>query len=85
MVSADTVIIYDPWWNPASEKQAEDRVFRIGQTRDVMVYRLIVEDSIEEKVQKLQEEKKRLYSQILYGHEAPTSVTAEEMMKLLME
>lgn len=85
LVSADTVIIYDPWWNPASEKQAEDRVFRIGQTRDVMVYRLIVEDSIEEKVQKLQEEKKRLYSQILYGHEAPTSVTAEEMMKLLME
>ena len=85
LVSADTVIIYDPWWNPASEKQAEDRVFRIGQTKDVMVYRLIVEDSIEEKVQRLQEEKKRLYSQILYGHEAPTSVTAEEMMKLLME
>ena len=84
LVSADTVIIYDPWWNPAEEEQAEDRVFRMGQSKNVMVYRLIVEETIEEKVQLLQQEKKQLYEQILDGHEIPMSLTAEEMMELLM-
>lgn len=71
-------------WNPAEEEQAEDRVFRMGQSKNVMVYRLIVEETIEEKVQLLQQEKKQLYEQILDGHEIPMSLTAEEMMELLM-
>lgn len=84
LVSADTAIIYDPWWNPAIEKQAEDRIYRIGQTRNVMIYRMIVEGTIEEKVQNLQKEKSRLYEEILNGHEMPLSMTADVMRDLLM-
>ncbi|OON87450.1 hypothetical protein BXO88_04035 [Oribacterium sp. C9] len=84
LVSADTVIIYDPWWNPASEKQAEDRIYRIGQKKNVMIYRMIVEDSIEEKVQRLQKEKTDLYEDLLNGHETPMGLTAEIMQNLFM-
>lgn len=84
LVSADTAIIYDPWWNPASEKQAEDRIYRIGQKNNVMIYRMIVEGSIEEKVQRLQKEKSDLYEDLLNGHESPTGMTAEIMRDLLM-
>lgn len=85
LVSADTAIIYDPWWNPAIEKQAEDRIYRIGQTRNVMIYRMIVEGTIEEKIQILQREKNKLYEEILGGHETPTSLTVEIMKKLLTD
>lgn len=85
LVSADTVIIYDPWWNPASEKQAEDRIYRIGQTRNVMIYKIIVKGTIEEKIQKLQNEKKSLCSEILDGHEIPIAMTTEIMEKLILE
>ena len=84
LVSADTAIIYDPWWNPASEKQAEDRIYRIGQKNNVMIYRMIVEGSIEEKVQRLQKEKCDLYEDLLNGHESPSGMTAEIMRDLLM-
>ena len=84
LVSADTAIIYDPWWNPASEKQAEDRIYRIGQKKNVMIYRMIIEDSIEEKVQRLQKEKTDLYEDLLNGHENPMGMTAELMRDLLM-
>ncbi len=85
LVSADTAIIYDPWWNPAIEKQAEDRIYRIGQKNNVMIYRLITKDTIEEKIQKLQGEKKDLYSKVLDGHEMPVSITAEVMEKLILD
>lgn len=85
LVSADTVILYDPWWNPAVERQAEDRVYRIGQTQSVMIYRLLVAGTIEEKIQKLQQAKNELYDQLLSDHELPTSITANEMWELLME
>jgi len=84
LTSADTAIIYDPWWNPASEKQAEDRIYRIGQKKNVMIYRLIAEGTIEEKIQKLQYEKMELCSKILDGHEVPMSMTAEIMEQLIM-
>ena len=58
LVEADTVIHYDPWWNPAVENQATDRAHRIGQDKAVFVYKLIVENSIEEQILKLQEKKK---------------------------
>ena len=57
---ADTVIHYDPWWNPAVEAQATDRAHRIGQTQPVFVYKLIVENSVEEKMVELQVRKRAL-------------------------
>lgn len=60
LVEADTVIIYDPWWNPAAENQAIDRAHRIGQDKPVFVYRLIIENSVEEKILNLQTHKKAL-------------------------
>lgn len=57
LTAADSVIHYDPWWNPAVERQATDRSHRIGQTRPVFVYKLIMDDSIESKIQELQRTK----------------------------
>ena len=57
---ADTVIHYDPWWNPAVELQATDRAHRIGQTQPVFVYKLIIEHSVEEKMLELQARKRAL-------------------------
>jgi SNF2 family DNA or RNA helicase len=69
LVEADTVIHYDPWWNPAVENQATDRAYRIGQDKAVFVYKLIVEGSIEEKILQLQERKKALQDGIYKGNE----------------
>ena len=60
LTAADYVIILDPWWNPAAEEQAADRAYRIGQDKPVMVYRIVTVDSIEERVLRLQDEKRRL-------------------------
>lgn len=60
LTAADTVIHYDPWWNPAVERQATDRAYRIGQDKPVFVYKLICQNSIEEKVQRMQQEKAAL-------------------------
>jgi superfamily II DNA or RNA helicase len=57
LVSADTVIHYDPWWNPAVEDQASDRAHRIGQTKSVFVYKLIAADTVEERILELQQRK----------------------------
>lgn len=83
LVSADTAIIYDPWWNPAVEKQAEDRIYRIGQKNKVTVFRLIVADTIEEKVQILQETKKKLFDELIEGHDIPRNITMEDIRSLL--
>ena len=65
LTSADTVIIYDPWWNPAAEAQATDRTHRIGQTQPVNCIKLVVRDSIEEKVLELQKRKSELFSNLV--------------------
>ncbi len=65
LTAADTVIHYDPWWNPAAEDQATDRAHRIGQTRHVFVHRLIALGSIEEKMQALKEKKRALVAAVL--------------------
>ena len=83
LVSADTAIIYDPWWNPAVEKQAEDRIYRIGQKNKVTVYKLIAVNTIEEKVQILQEIKERIFNEIVKGHDVPHSLTMEDIRTLL--
>jgi len=69
LTQADTVIHYDPWWNPAVEDQATDRAYRIGQDKPVFVYKLIVENSVEEKIIKMQEDKKSLAEAIYDGKE----------------
>lgn len=65
LTGADTVLLYDLWWNPSVEEQAIGRAHRIGQQNDVMVYRLITEGTIEERIAELQEEKRQLFHQLL--------------------
>lgn len=65
LTGADYVIHYDPWWNPAVEDQATDRAHRIGQTKNVFVYRLITKGSVEEKIMKLKEKKKNLLDTVI--------------------
>jgi len=67
LTGADVVIHYDPWWNLAVQNQATDRAHRIGQTKMVVVYRLIAKGTIEEKIQELQESKRALSEQIISG------------------
>ena len=82
--AADTVIHFDPWWNPAVEAQATDRAHRIGQTRVVTAYKLITRDTVEEKILKLQE-KKRAAIDAAIDSEEPlmTGLTTEELEELL--
>jgi len=65
LTSADYVIIFDPWWNPAMENQAIDRAHRIGQTKKVIIYKYIVKNTIEEKILLLQERKKNLINDLI--------------------
>ena len=65
LTEADYVFLLDPWWNPAAEAQAVDRAHRIGQTRTVMVYRMVAAGTIEEKVMALQRRKARLFRAVL--------------------
>ena len=84
LTGADVVIHYDPWWNIAAQNQATDRAHRIGQTNTVTVYKLIVKDSIEEKILALQEAKRDLADSILSGDSnSITSLSTEELMNLL--
>lgn len=84
LTEADYVFLLDPWWNPAAENQAVDRAHRIGQDRTVMVYRMIAEDTIEEKVLALQRRKAELFDALTDGGEAfRSAVTAEDLRELL--
>lgn len=84
LTSANVVFMCDPWWNEAVENQAINRVFRIGQSRKVIVYRLIVENSIEEKILKLQEKKEQLIQSTLDFHSTTTiKLTVDEIANLL--
>ena len=65
LTAADTVFILDPWWNTSAEAQAVDRAHRIGQQNTVFTYRLIAKDSIEEKIRKLQQQKRNLVDQVV--------------------
>ena len=69
LTSADYVFLVDPWWNPAAEAQAIDRTHRIGQINHVFAYKLICENSIEEKIIKLQEKKKMLSDDLIQAQE----------------
>jgi len=86
LTQADTVIHYDPWWNPAVENQATDRAYRIGQKNAVFVYKLIIENSIEQKILELQEKKKTLQDAIFDENkqQEETRFSGEELIELLL-
>ena len=84
LVGADVVIHYDPWWNLAAQNQATDRAHRIGQTRQVTVFKLIAAGTIEERIVQMQEAKKDLADAILEGRsESLLSMSHEELLALL--
>ena len=84
LTGADIVVHYDPWWNVAAQNQATDRAHRIGQTRAVTVYRLIAKDTIEEKIQKMQEKKQRLADSVLTGDFVNLStMSKDELLSIL--
>ncbi|WP_148614811.1 DEAD/DEAH box helicase [Nocardioides rubriscoriae] len=83
LTEADYVFVLDPWWNPAAEAQAVDRAHRIGQTRSVMVYRLVSTDTIEDKVMALKARKAELFAQVIDGDGATSqSITADDIRAL---
>ncbi len=84
LTGADVVIHYDPWWNLAVQNQATDRTHRIGQTKMVVVYRLIAKGTIEERIQELQESKRALSEQIIQGDAGQLGgMTKEDFLNLL--
>lgn len=83
LTAADTVIVFDPWWNPMAETQATDRAHRIGQTKSVNVYRLITKGTIEERVLELQQRKRKLFDALMDEHgEALEALTWDDMKGL---
>ncbi|MBW1791418.1 MAG: DEAD/DEAH box helicase, partial [Deltaproteobacteria bacterium] len=83
LTAADYVIHMDPWWNPAVEDQASNRVHRIGQQHPVTIYRLIVKNTIEEKIVKLHQDKRQLADSLLEGTDVSHRLSGEELMALL--
>jgi superfamily II DNA or RNA helicase len=82
LTSADYVIHYDPWWNPAVENQATDRTHRIGQKRQVFAYKMICQNTVEEKILQLQEQKKDVAEAIIPGQSALKSLTRDDLEML---
>ena len=83
LTAADTVIHYDPWWNPATETQATDRAWRIGQDKPVFVYKLIASSTLEEKIQELQKKKADLADAILSAGEVQNvQITPEDLQAI---
>ena len=83
LIGADMVIHYDPWWNISAENQATDRTYRIGQKKNVQVYKLITKNSIEEKIYELQERKAKLIDNMLSTNETfLNKLSKEEIMEL---
>ncbi|CAM3682068.1 DEAD/DEAH box helicase [Cohnella lubricantis] len=84
LTGADTVVLYDLWWNPAVEQQAEDRAHRIGQKKVVQVIRLVSRGTVEEKMHQLQQRKKTLIAEVIQpGEEALAALTEEDILELL--
>jgi superfamily II DNA or RNA helicase len=83
LTAADTVIHYDPWWNPAAENQATDRAWRIGQDKPVFVYKLIAKGTLEEKIQELQVKKSELAQSVLSEGENHKLVLTQEDLQAI--
>ncbi len=84
LTAADYVFLLDPWWNPAIEKQAQDRSHRIGQDKNVFIYKFITKDTIEEKILALQDKKSRLAESIIHAEETLIKkINPNELLELL--
>ncbi|HEX2969059.1 MAG TPA: DEAD/DEAH box helicase [Bacteroidales bacterium] len=83
LTAADYVFILDPWWNPASEMQALSRAHRIGQDKNVFVYRYITSNSIEEKISRLQEKKSKLAETFIASNNPLKDINVEEILSLI--
>ena len=84
LTGADTVILYDLWWNPAVEEQAAGRAHRIGQKKVVEVWRLIAEGTIEERIDLLQNEKRELFQKVISGNETQIQQLTEEDIRMIL-
>ena len=84
LTSADTVVICDPWWNPAVELQAADRTHRIGQTRQVTMLKLLVKDSIEEKILAMQQQKQEIFDNVIENPGAVSGKFSLEELRFLL-
>ena len=82
LTAADTVVHYDPWWNPAVEAQATDRAHRIGQDKTVFVYKLIASGTVEDKMVELQARKKALYEGLLGGNTGSLAFSEDDVEAL---
>lgn len=85
LTAADYVIHLDPWWNPAVEDQASDRAHRIGQERPVTIYRLVMQNTIEEKIISLHAHKRNLANELLSGQGVSGKLSNEDLMKLIYQ
>jgi len=85
LTAASYVVLFDPWWNPAVEAQAIDRTHRIGQTQKVIAYRLLIKDSVEEKIRSLQRQKSQLANDILGEEKFAQSLTLDDLRFLLSD
>jgi SNF2 family DNA or RNA helicase len=83
LTAADYVVHLDPWWNPAVEDQASDRAHRIGQTRPVTIYRLVMADSIEQRIVELHAAKRDLAADLLEGADAAGRLTERQLLELI--
>lgn len=84
LTGADTVILYDLWWNPAVEEQAAGRAHRMGQKKVVEVWRMIAEGTIEERMEALQQEKRELFQKVIQGNETQLQQLTEEDIRLIL-
>ncbi|MEI5995147.1 DEAD/DEAH box helicase [Candidatus Enterococcus mansonii] len=84
LTGADTVILYDLWWNPAVEEQAAGRAHRIGQKNVVEVWRMIAEGTVEEKMNSLQQEKRELFQKVIQGNEEQLAKMTEEDIRTIL-
>jgi len=85
LTAASYVVLFDPWWNPAVENQAIDRTHRIGQVNKVIAYRLLIKDSIEEKIRELQKQKKALAQDVLGEERFAQSLTLSDLQFLFAD
>ena len=83
LTAADTVIHFDPWWNPAAEAQATDRAYRIGQDKPVFVHKLLCQDTVEQRIHQMQQEKAKLASDLLADADIGSRLDASMVRALL--
>lgn len=83
LISAQDVIIYDPWWNPFVEQQAIDRAYRIGQKNPVTIYKLVVANTIEERIVEMQDNKEKEFNELINGISTDKNIDLKEIIRLL--